>query len=423
MKNLCIPTEHLISRRQLLGSAATGAGLGLLSSPLFAETMKNQEKQVLFIWIDGGMSQLESWDPKPNTQFGGPFRSIPTTIPGIHFSELMPKTAQQAHHLTVIRNLCTKDQDHSSGVDRIQRGDPKPRGPIYPYFGSAVAKLMGDTGNGLPPYVWIKPMSGGFIYKDAGFLGPKYGALAFGDAKPPENLLRNSKITSEDDALRNELRIKLNEKYKLTQDTKKVEANSFVYDTAQELMKRQDLFDESTISSKDKSRYGTHEFGRHMLMARRMLEAGVRFVKVNTYGWDTHGDNFNGHASLVPRFDQSFAAIIEDLSVTGMLDHVLVIAMSEFGRTPRINGHIGRDHWPNAWSLAMAGTGLKKGLVHGKTNKLGTWIDGEEHDIGSMFHTWFSCLGIDSKKTEYDNNGQPLPLAHDDMFPIKDILL
>jgi len=419
---LCTPSDHQVSRRQLLGATAAGAGLGALAQPGLAEQMKQKEKQVLFIWIDGAMSQLESWDPKPNTEFGGPFRAIPTSVPGIHFSELLPHTAKQAHHLTVIRSLCTKDNAHSSGVDRIQRGDPKNRGVVYPFFGSAVAKLLGGGPSGLPPYVWIKPMSGGFVYKDAGFLGPKYGALSFGDGKPPENLLRTERVTVEEDLIRNELRAKLNARYKEAHNPKLVEANSFVYDVAQELMRRQELFDESKITEKDRQRYGTHELGRHMLLARRMLEAGVRFVKVNTYGWDTHGDNFNGHASLVPRFDQAFAAIIEDLSAAGMLDNVLVVAISEFGRTPRINGHIGRDHWPEAWSVCMAGAGLKHGMVHGATNEQGTWVSTQEYDIGHMFHTWFHCLGIDGKKTQWDNNGQPLPIAHDDMHAVKEVL-
>ena len=132
-----------------------------------------------------------------------------------------------------------------------------------------------------------------------------------------------------------------------------------------------------------------------MLLARRMLEAGVTFVKVTSYGWDTHGDNFNGHLSLVPKFDQAFAAMIDDLAERGMLDNVLVVAMSEFGRTPRINGHLGRDHWPEAWSLVMAGAGLKRGVVVGKTNDKGTWVTSEELDIGHLFHTWFHALGID----------------------------
>jgi uncharacterized protein (DUF1501 family) len=153
-----------------------------------------------------------------------------------------------------------------------------------------------------------------------------------------------------------------------------------------------------------------------------MLEAGVRFVKVNSYGWDTHGDNFNGHSSMVPRFDQAFAAVVEDLAVRGMLDHVLVIAMSEFGRTPRINGHVGRDHWPEAWSIAMAGCGLKRGLVVGQTNAQGTFVTTAEHDIGHLFHSWFRALGINPADTQYDNSGQPLPIAHEDCRPIAEVL-
>jgi uncharacterized protein (DUF1501 family) len=187
-------------------------------------------------------------------------------------------------------------------------------------------------------------------------------------------------------------------------------------------MNRRELFDEAGFSKRDRDRYGAHEFGRHMLIGRKLLEAGVRFVKVNSYGWDTHGDNFNGHLSLMPRFDQAFSAIIEDLAASGMLDNVLVIAMSEFGRTPRINGHIGRDHWPESWSLAMAGCGIKRGVVVGQTNEKGTEVDSEPLDIGHMFHTWFRALGIDPKNTEYSNNGQPLPIAHDDHHACEEVL-
>jgi len=425
---LCKPWEHQFSRRQWLGAMAGAAGAlttggvaGLLD-PAVAEELQKKDRQVLFIWIDGGMSQLESWDPKPNTQFGGPFRAIPTSLPGVQISELMPRTAKIMHHLAVIRNMCTQDNSHSAGVPRIQRGDPKNRGVTYPFFGSAVAKLLGPCSSGLPPYVWIKPGGGGFIHKDAGFLGPKYGALAFGDGKPPENILRHSSVSEADDDARNRLRENINRRYSARRRKEVDEANSYVYQMGRKLMERQDLFDATRLSPADVERYGTHEFGRHMLLARNMLEAGVRFVKVNSYGWDTHGDNFNGHKSLMPRFDQAFAAIVEDLHERGMLEHVLVIAMSEFGRTPRINGHIGRDHWPEAWSLAMAGCGLKRGVVIGKTNHNGTFVDGEAYDIGHMFHTWFNAIGISSQFEEYDNAGQPLPIAHEEMFPVKDVL-
>jgi len=425
---LCQPADHQLSRRQWLGTVAAGAGaagmtgLGGLIQPVVAEEMKKQEKQVLFIWIDGGMSQFESWDPKPNTQFGGPFRSIPTSVPGIHVSELLAKSAKQMHHLAVVRSMCTKDNAHSSGVPRIQRGDPKERGVTYPYFGSAVANLLGGCSSGLPPYVWIKPGSGGFKYQDAGFLGPKYGALAFGDGKPPENMKRPDAVSAADDSERNALRKAANSRYAKRRRKPFSEANSYVYDVADTLMQREDLFDTSSYAPKDVERYGTHALGRHMIQALKMLEAGVRFVKVNSYGWDTHGDNFNGHLSLMARFDQAYSSVIEDLADRGMLDNVLVVAMSEFGRTPRINGHVGRDHWPESWSIAMAGTGLKRGAVVGKTNDQGTWVSTDEYDIGHMFHTWFNVLGIKSQTAEYDNHGQPLPIAHDDMFPIKEIL-
>ncbi|HWG43162.1 MAG TPA: DUF1501 domain-containing protein [Gemmataceae bacterium] len=424
-KDLCTPREHHFSRRRWLGVTGTAAGalgLGISSPPALAEAVRKKGKQVLLVWLDGGMSQLESWDPKPNTPFGGPFRAIPTSVLGIRVSELLPRTAKQMHHLALVRSLCTKDNSHSAGVDRIQRGDPKNRGVVYPYFGSAVAKLVGPGESGLPAYVWIKPGNGGFIHKDAGFLGPQYGAVAFGDGKPPENLPRPASLSETDDQARNRLRLQADRRYARRHRKEAVDANGHVYEMAAQLQKHLDLFEASPQATRDAARYGSFDLGRHMLLGRRMLEAGVTFVKVNSYGWDTHGDNFNGSLSLVTKFDQAFAALMEDLAARGMLDHVLVIVLSEFGRTPRINGHVGRDHWPEAWSAALAGCGIKRGIAVGKTNDKGTWVTTEEHDIGHMFHTWFHALGIASEKTEYDNHGQPLPIAHEDCHPIKELL-
>lgn len=422
---LCSTSEHQLSRRQLLGSAAAGAGtggLGGLLQPAVAEELKRDDKQVIFVWLDGGMSQLESWDPKPNTQFGGPFRAIPTSLPGVHIGELMPHTAKVLHHTSIVRSVHTQDNSHSAGVGRINRGDPKNRGVVYPYLGSAVAKLMGPTASGLPPYCWVKPYSGGFKTADAGFLGAKYGALAFGDGKPPNNLLLNKQITAEENTARNELRAAFSERFSQGRSKDWTDANSYVFDVADTLMKRMDLFDESKVSEQDRDRYGRHALGRHMLMARRLIEAGVRFVKVNSYHWDSHGDNFNACQSLIPQFDRPFAALLEDLNERGMLDNVLVIAMSEFGRTPKINSHVGRDHWPEAWSVAMGGAGIKRGHVIGRTNELGTFVEDQEYDVGHLYHTWFRGLGVSEEMMEYDNDGQPLPVAHDDCFPIKELL-
>ena len=424
----CHSAGHRLSRRQILGglagAAAAGAlgGFGSLLRPALAEEVKAKRKQVIFIWLDGGISQLESWDPKPGTQFGGPFRAIPTSVPGVHFSELMPHTAKQAHRLAVVRGMHTRDENHSSAVPLIERGDPKNRGVAYPFIGSAVAHFLGPGDSKLPPYVWIKPYNGGFKFDHAGFLGPKHGCLALGDGKPPENLLRNPSISPDVDAARNELRRKANERFAKGRRRQDNDANTHAYDMAAQLMARQDLFDESAYKPADLDRYGRHDLGRHLLQARRLIEAGVTFVKVTSYHWDTHGDNFNLHQCLVPQFDKPFAALIEDLANSGMLDSTLVIAMSEFGRTPRINGHVGRDHWPEAWSVAMAGCGLAQGAVVGKTNEKGTWVAEKEYDVGHLFHTWFQALGLKTHSgDEYDNGGQPLPVANDDCHPIKEL--
>jgi hypothetical protein len=187
-------------------------------------------------------------------------------------------------------------------------------------------------------------------------------------------------------------------------------------------MQRLDLFDESKLPPRDVERYGRHDLGRHLLLGRRMIEAGVRFVQVTSYYWDSHGDHFNACESLIPQFDQPFAALIEDLADRGMLDNVLVIAMSEFGRTPKINSHAGRDHWPEAWSVAMAGCGLNRGIAVGQTNGEGTFVDGPAHDVGHLFHTWFKALGLSDEQMEYNHNGQPLPVAHDECTSIDALL-
>ncbi len=423
----CPRWEHACSRRKMLGmlGGAVGVGMGGLCGampPAVADELRANERQVLLVWLDGGMSQLESWDPKPGTLFGGPFRSIPSRLPGVHLSELMPQLAQRMDRFSLVRNMQTEDKNHSSGVPKILRGHPKDRGVTYPYMGSAISNLLGATASGLPPYVWIKPGSGGFISQHAGFLGAKYGALAVGDGRPPDNLVPPEELTPEDNAARQDLRRRLNARFAQGRRPAATEAHAQVFDVAEKLVEHAELFDESRLPEADRQRYGTHDLGRHMLLARRLLEAGVRFVQVTSYGWDTHGDNFNAHASRVPKVDQSLAAILDDLASSGLDEHVLVIVMAEFGRTPRVNGAVGRDHWPNAWSLATAGCGIRPGVVVGGTTDDGTDVAETPHDIGALFHTWYQALGIDSLSAEYHNGAQPLPIAHDDMRPVADLL-
>lgn len=419
----CKSAEHPITRRRMLGQLAGAAGIAALQ-PLpetaIAQTIASRAKQVLFVWIDGGMSQLESWDPKPRSEFGGPFRAIPTSVPGIHLSELLPQTAKQMHHLAIVRSMVTKDPNHSTGVPLIQRGDPKNRGVTYPYLGSAVTKFLAADEPSLPPYIHIKPYNGGFQYGDAGFLGPRYGALALGDGVPPVHILRPDGLTEESDAARNLLREQANSRFLEGRRADEVSAYDYTFRMAHQLMRRKEIFDLEREPAHVRDRYGRHPLGRHLLQARRLLEAGITFVKVTSFHWDTHADNFNYHIHLMGQFDKAYSAVIEDLGQRGLLDNTLVIAMSEFGRTPKINEKLGRDHWPDAWSLALAGCGIQKGLVFGKTNEKGNWVTDGQVDIGHLFHTVFAALGI--RNPRYRVRGQPLPAANEECGPIREIL-
>jgi uncharacterized protein (DUF1501 family) len=418
MSYSCGGHDHGISRRQMLGLLAGAAG-GILA-PSVARALQSKQRQVLMIWLDGGMSQLESWDPKPGTDHGGPFRAIPTSVPGVQVSELMPHTAKRVHKLAVIRSMATKDNSHSIGVGRMHRGDPVNRGVEYPYLGSAIAKLMDKGESGLPPYVWIKPGSSGFVAQHGGFLGGRYGALALGDGRPPTHLQQG--VEAELETARQELRRAADARYKAGRGEADVDAWEGCYDSALKLMKRKELFDEGAVSRQDRERYGTHPLGRHLLQARRLLEAGVLYTQVTSYHWDTHADNFAMHQELMPQIDKPYAALIDDLDTRGMLDNVVVILMAEFGRTPKINQRWGRDHWPEAWSIALAGAGIKRGVVVGKTSPDGAYVDESPFDAGHLFHTVFRAVGINPEQTVYQHNGQALAIAREDMEPMKGVL-
>lgn len=409
----CGGREHRLSRRSMLGALA--------SAPfLLGAAGSRRPRQVLMIWLDGGLSQLESFDPKPRTPFGGPFRAIPTSVPGVHLSELMPETAKRMHRLAVVRSMSTKDNSHSVGVGRIQRGDPVNRGVDYPYLGSALARFLPNPSE-LPPYVWIKPGGGGFVAQHAGVLGARYGALALGDGKPPALIHRPDGLSPEADRERQALRVAANARFKGRRDGAEVDAYDSSFDLAEKLMARKSVFEEEA-SRKDVERYGSHPLGRHLLRARQLLEAGVLYVKVSSYHWDTHCDHFRMHQQLVPQIDKPFAALIDDLWERGLNEHVTVLLMSEFGRTPKINARWGRDHWPEAWSLALAGAGIREGVVAGKTSPDGAWVDERPYDVGHLFHTVFRAAGLDPEKLEYDHNGQPLPVLREDMGPIAEVL-
>jgi uncharacterized protein (DUF1501 family) len=421
----CGSADHVISRRSFLGTATAGLGLasgfsGMVQPAISAELMR-RERQVLLVWLAGGASQLETWDPKPGTDTGGPFRSIETTIPGVRISELLPLTAKQMHRMALVRGVNTKEDDHGKGYYLMHTGRREASGLEYPHLGSLAAKYLTTEQNPLPGYVHIQPGGGGLVGREAAFLGPKYGSLVLGNGHAPANTARASSLGDVGAAGREALLHHLNDRFARRRRTAETDAYTTTYEQAQKLMARREVFDVTKEPARDVDRYGNHDFGRHCLLARRLLEAGVTFVKVTHSNYDTHNENFDFHLEQVGEFDQSFSALLDDLAQRGRLEHTLVVVMSEFGRTPQINHLYGRDHWSAAWSVALAGAGIKPGVVLGKTNKNGTAVvDGQVH-AGHLFHTYLRAVGLDPSDA-FEANGRAIQVADPAASAIKALL-
>ncbi|MBM3875913.1 MAG: DUF1501 domain-containing protein [Verrucomicrobia bacterium] len=422
----CGSAEHTIARRQFLGSLAAGAGavaggLGAFAAPpVSASLAKNQKRMVVFN-MHGGLSQLESWDPKPGTDTGGPFRAIPTSVPGIHISELLPFTAKQMHHLALVRGINTKNDDHGKGTYMMLTGRRQVPGQEFPQIGAVVAKCFDGPHQSLPGHVRITAGGGGRS-GDSAYLGPKYASIGLDGSQPPANTTKPDSLSVASLAEQNEFRRVANDHFLSRRRTAMTDAYTQSYEQALELMKQRDVFDLSKEPEKDHERYGKHDFGRHCLMARRLLEKGITFAQVSHSNYDTHNENFNFHFEQMGEFDKPFATFVADLADRGMLDSTLIVVLSEFGRTPRINQYYGRDHWGRAWSVCVGGAGIVRGASVGATNKNGTEVSEREVDCGHLFHTYLRALGL-SSKGNFDIAGRQVPMADPAVGPIKELLV
>jgi hypothetical protein len=419
----CGSSQHTLARRQFLGTIAGGCGaaLGLsaLARPAAAQQLAKQQKRVVVFYMAGGLSQLESWDPKPGTSTGGPFRSIKTSVPGVEICELMPLTAKQMHHLCLVRGVNTHEDDHGKGAYLMTTGRRESPAQDYPRFGAVAAKALAPENSPLPGHIQITPGGGGGRSNDSAYLGPKYASVVLGNGNPPQ--VTTPSVAAALDAERNDFRRRANERFVSRRRTAQTDLYSYSYEQAQQLMARRDAFDVTKEPAKAQEMYGKHDLGRHCLLARRLLEQGVTFVQVTHSNYDTHAENFNFHIEQLGEFDQAFSTFIEDLHQRGMLDSTLVVVMSEFGRTPNINLYYGRDHWSTAWSVVLAGAGVKRGLVYGKTNAQGTAVVDGQVDHGNLFHTYLSAVGVESTGT-FDVGGRDLPLADPASHPIAEVL-
>jgi hypothetical protein len=415
----------VVSRRRFLGGITGGlgaaAGLSSLTVPAVSAELARKDRRVLVVFLHGGASQLETWDPKPKTDTGGPFRSIETSVPGVRISELMPRTARQMHRLALLRSLNTHEDDHGKGQYLMHTGRPQGPGVIYPHLGSVMARFLGDAASPLPGYILIQPGGGGRGSSEAAFLGPRYNALYLGNGAPPSNTVPDPALSTQGASQREAFRLHVNDRFARRRRTALTEAYTTTFDQARQLMARRDVFDVSREPARDLERYSTSDFGRHCLLARRLLEAGVTFVQINHSNYDTHNENFDFHLEQVGEFDLGFASLIEDLAASGLLEHTLVVVMSEFGRTPTINYLYGRDHWSKAWSICLAGAGIKAGTVVGKTNARGTEVVDAECNGGAVFHTYLRAVGLDPSES-FEVDGRAIQIADPAARPIPSLL-
>jgi uncharacterized protein (DUF1501 family) len=418
----CGSADHKLDRRLFLTASAGMLGIGALQSATTNQLLSSQQKRVVMVYLHGGVSQLETWDPKPGTNTGGPFRPIQTKVPGMQISELLPYTSKWVHKLSIVRSLNTKEDDHGKGDYMMETGRAKEQGIEYPHFGAVCAKLLAPEDGNLPGYIHVTPNGSGVFSKtDSAFLGPKYGSVMLGNGQAPPNIARPSSLPEGVDQQREAIRQKLNERFLQTRKNAMTEAYTASYDQATRVVRSSKAFDLNQEDPKELDRYGTHPFGKNCLLARRLLEHGATFVKVTHTNYDTHHENFDFHIEQLGEFDRPFANLVQDLDERGMLDSTLIVVMSEFGRTPNINALYGRDHWSKAWSVAVGGCGIVPGAVIGKTNANGTAVTDREVGAGHLFHTYLQALKLDSKRN-FRPNDRPVPIADPKAEAIKELL-
>ena len=441
------------SRRDALKLLAAGVSAHSLSGwfPRLAASAAGQvehPRACILLWMPGGPSQLDTFDPKPDHENGGEFSPISTTVPGVQVGEHLPQMAQEMEHLAIIRSMKTKEGDHGRASYNLRTGY-LPAGPIqYPTLGSIVGNEQRERDSDLPNYISILPNP--FVNPAAfgpGFLGPRHAPLVVGSNAPGGAQMADSDYGAPLD-VRN---IRLPGGIQTAQADSRMELLKFIetgfaadrpglpteshrsaYEQAVRMMRspamRAFQLDEEPSSVRDA--YGKNRFGQACLLARRLVEQGVSFVEValggpdgnNGLGWDTHQDNFESVKALCETLDPAWSMLIRDLRDRGLLETTTILWMGEFGRTPTINGNTGRDHFPNAWSTVLAGGGIQGGQVYGATTESGQDVQDNPVDVSGLLATLLTALQIDSTNQNMSRIGRPIPLVDESAGPIEELL-
>ncbi len=361
---------------------------------------------VIVLWMNGGPSHLDTWDPKPGAATGGPFKAIKTKNPKLTVCEHMPRLAATGDRLTVLRGMASKEGNHQRAQYLMHTGySPNPT-VVHPSLGGWIAKKVGAPPNGLPPFVSL----GGPSY-GAGFLGVQYGPFVVQRAGE----LPDDTRAGVDDARfgrRLGLLDRMEAGFAARTGQGFVDDRRAVYGQARRMMSSKDLaaFDVSSEPAAVRQAYGDTDFGRGCLVARRLVESGVKLVEVVLDGWDTHKDNFNRVKKLLGTLDPAMSALVGDLRHRRLLDTTLVLWMGDFGRTPRVNGNEGRDHWPHAWNAVMAGGGTRPGVLGG-TDARGEKAAGKPFGVPDLMATATTLMGIDPDEEVISPIGRPIAVT------------
>lgn len=442
-----------ITRRSAIKVGFLGL-LGLTSADLLRlrahSNPQRNNKSVILIWLDGGPSHLETYDPKPEApmEIRGPWGAIETNVSGIRISEMMPRHAKHADKMVFIRSMHHKNSDHFAAAHWMLTGrfgstaNDLPQ--KYPSVGSYVARVRGANPVGVPAYVGLPAAQSVYIfpgYQGAAYLGPAYnpfdvqahqkylGAAHTSPIQPPK-FLENSAADPARLQGRASLLSQLDQFRRDLDKTGTMDAMDQYNHQALDLIlghKARAAFDIEKEDATTRDRYGRSAWGHYTLMARRMVEAGVSFVTVDMPHWDDHSGIEKGHGAKVPVVDQAVGALIEDLADRSMLGDVLVMVMGEFGRTPKMNegqpgiAVPGRDHWGDAFSVMLAGGGLRTGQVVGATNNKGEYPAERPVTPSDLLATVYHVLGIDPHQTFLNHAGRPVPIL-DSGEPIREVI-
>jgi hypothetical protein len=441
----------LIDRRRLLHALCCGACGASVSGwlPALAQELAadpRRRRHCILLWMAGGPSQTDTFDMKPGHENGGEFKEIATNVPGVRFSEHLPRLAQHADKLAIIRSLKTKEGDHERGSYLMRTGQ-KPMSVInYPSMAAALAKELADADDSLPPYISVGPNrgpgQGGF---GPGFLGPKFAPLVVAGgnmyaapAAPAADGYAELKVdaikpmtgvTEAQVQRRLELWNVLEHGFLTGHANSSPQAHRTVYDNALRMIHSDaaQAFDLSQEPAKVRDSYGKGVFGQGCLLARRLVERGVPFVEVSltsssagSFGWDTHANNFEAVKALSAELDAGWASLISDLAERGLLESTTIVWMGEFGRTPQINGQAGRDHFPGAWSCVLAGGGIAGGQTYGRTSADGMRIEEGEVGVTEVLATLCAALGVSPDTENTSNTGRPIKVV--DGYPIEKLL-